>query len=115
MNQIITPDQAVIALFVPLVIQLLKKANVWGLNWIHQNTPLICAGVSALAALITTVGIHFMWDPAAHSLLITGLDPTAVISNLILSVQMQFALQHVSYEGFWRSLVPVAAPAPKGA
>ena len=114
MNSIITPDQAIVALVVPLVIQLMKKSGSGMFSWIQQNTPIVSAVASGVFAMLTTLGLHFTYNPDAHTLLITGLDPNAILTTLLGSAMTQFTVQHSAYEGIWRNLFPVMKLAPKG-
>jgi hypothetical protein len=106
MQTILAPDQAIIGLLIPLILQILKRLQVKGLMWIQQDTPRLAAALSALAAAVTTVGIHVKFDAATHSLLVTGLDPHAIVAGLLGSAAAQFTVQHSFYEGLLRHALP---------
>lgn len=55
--------------------------------------------VGALVAAIATVGIHFVWDPTAGSLTITGLTWAALGAGLWAWLQ-QYVVQTAMWKGY---------------
>jgi hypothetical protein len=99
--------QALITFVMPLLIQLAKRSQSAGFAWIDQNKPRLCMLTSGVAALLTSMGIEFVHD--AHSLTVTWPDAATLVRGLVtflISVVLQFAAQHVLYDGFWRHVLP---------
>lgn len=61
--------------------------------WISAEAHKITLAVQALLSLGTSLGISSSWDPAAHSLLISGLSLATIFHGLIGWLS-QFAIQH---------------------
>jgi hypothetical protein len=91
----------------PLLIQLAKRSQSAGFAWIDQNKPRICMMTSGVTALLTSMGIEFAHAP--HSLTVSWPDTATLVRGLVtflVSAVLQFAAQHVLYDGFWRHVVP---------
>ena len=102
--------QALITFVMPLLIQLAKRSQSQAFAWIDQNKPRICMLTSGVTALLTSMGIQFIHD--AHSLTVSWPDTATMVRGfvtLVVSVVLQFAAQHVLYDGFWRHIVPSAS------
>lgn len=61
--------------------------------WITAEAKKITLVVQGVLALLASLGIGYSWDPAAHSLMITGLSLTVVFHGLMTWIS-QFAIQH---------------------
>ena len=102
--------QALITFIMPLLIQLAKRSQSAAFAWIDQNKPRICMLTSGVTALLTSMGIEFVHIP--HSLTVTWPDTATLAHGLmtfLVSVVLQFAAQHVLYDGLWRHIVPSAS------
>ena len=101
--------QALVTFLTPLLIQLAKRSQARALAWIDQSKPLVAILSSLALACATSMGIQFAASP--HSLTITWPDGESLargLANFLAAVALQFAGQHVFYEGFWRHVVPSA-------
>lgn len=99
--------QVLITFVMPLLIQLAKRSQSAAFAWIGQNKPRICMLTSGVAALLTSMGIEFVYAP--HSLTVRWPDTATLVRGLLtllVSVVLQFAAQHALYDGFWRHIVP---------
>ena len=100
--------QALITFLVPFVLQLAKRSQAKGLQWIDQARPKISVLVAAGTALVTSTGITIVH--ASHSLTVTWPDGATIargfVSFFVMAV-VQIGGQHALYEGFWRQLFPV--------
>ena len=118
--------QALITFVMPLLIQLAKRSRSAAFAWIDQRKPKVCILTSGATAVLTSLGIDIVHAP--HSLTVSWPDAETMlrgIATFALSAILQFAAQHVLYDGFWRHIVPSAgvgsresavrspAPAPK--
>ena len=102
--------QALITFIAPFLIQLAKRSQSAGFAWIDQNKPKVCMLTSGVTALLTSMGIEFVHVP--HSLTVTWPDTATLARGFVtflVSAVLQFAAQHVLYDGFWRHLVPSAS------
>jgi len=102
--------QALITFIMPLLIQLAKRSQSAAFAWIDQNKPKVCMLTSGVTALLTSMGIEFVHAP--HSLTVSWPDTATLVRGfvtLVVSVVLQFAAQHVLYDGFWRHIVPSAS------
>jgi lysylphosphatidylglycerol synthetase-like protein (DUF2156 family) len=98
--------QALIALAMPLAIQLAKRSKTPLLAWIDQAKPRVCIVTNAIASLATAGGIEFARN--AHSLTISWPDGATMLRGVLtflVSAILQFATQHALYEGLWRHVV----------
>jgi len=101
--------QALITFVMPLLIQLAKRSQSAAFAWIDQSKPRICVLTSGVTALLTSMGIEFVRAP--HSLTVSWPDTATLVRGLVtflVSAVLQFAAQHVLYDGFWRHVVPSA-------
>jgi hypothetical protein len=99
--------QALITFITPFLIQLAKRSQSAAWAWIDQNKPRVCVLASAVMALLTSMGIEFVHAP--HTLTVSWPDPATLARGLVtflVSVVLQFAAQHVLYDGLWRHIVP---------
>jgi len=99
--------QALITFVVPLLIQLAKRSRSEAFAWIDQNKPRVCMVTSAVTALVTSMGIEFVYAP--HSLTVTWPDPATLargLATFLVSAVLQFAAQHALYDGLWKQVVP---------
>ena len=99
--------QALITFVMPLLIQLAKRSESAGFAWIDQNKPKVCMLTSGVTALLTSMGIEFAHAP--HTLTVTWPDASTLargLATFLVSAVLQFAAQHVLYDGFWRHVVP---------
>ena len=99
--------QALITFMMPLFIQLAKRSRSIAFAWIGQNKPRICMLTSALMAVLTSMGIQIARAP--HSLTVTWPDAAALtrgFATFLVSSLVQFAAQHVLYDGLWKHVVP---------
>ena len=99
--------QALITFVMPLLIQLAKRSQNAAFAWISQNKPQICMLTSGVTALLTSMGIEFVYAP--HCLTVRWPDAATLARGfvtLLVSVVLQFAAQHALYKGFWQHAVP---------
>lgn len=102
--------QALITFVMPLLIQLAKRSRSAAFAWIDQNKPRICVLTSGATALLTSLGIDIVHAP--HSLTVSWPDAQTLLRGgvtFLLSAILQFAAQHVLYDGFWRHVVPAGS------
>lgn len=93
---IATPGaQITAAMIIVWLIQELKKSGRF--PGITVDTVKVNRIVSAIGALATGAAIHWTWDSAAHSLLITGLTGWALLS-FFWSFLQQFVGQEMLYQ-----------------
>jgi hypothetical protein len=100
--------QALITFIMPLLIQLAKRSQSAAFAWIDQNKPRICVLTSAVTALLTSMGIEFVHVP--HHLTVSWPDSATLARGLVtflVSAVLQFAAQHVLYDGLWKHVVPM--------
>jgi len=98
--------QALITFVMPLLIQLAKRSQSVVFAWISQNKPTVCMVTSGVTALVTAMGIQFVYAP--HSLTVSWPDASALVRSLLtflVSAVFQFAAQHALYKGFWQHAV----------
>lgn len=86
--------QVGIAIIVPFVLQWLKNAA-W-FPWLTRHTDGLVRLLSLAVAFASSVGIIVSWDPAAGSLLITGLHLQA-IGALVFQAWAHFKGQEIVY------------------
>jgi hypothetical protein len=96
--------QVGIALIVPFVLQWLKKTPF--VPWINERTDWVVRLLSMAVAVASSVGIIVTWDPAAGSLLITGINVQA-IANLLFQSWAHFKGQEIVYR---TAIKPYEAP-----
>ena len=102
--------QALITFVMPLLIQLAKRSQSVVFAWISQNKPTVCMVTSGVTALVTAMGIQFVYAP--HSLTVSWPDASALVRSLLtflVSAVFQFAAQHALYKGFWQHAVPAGS------
>ena len=107
--------QALITFLMPLLIQLAKRSHSAAFAWIDQNKPKVCMVTSGAAALLTSMGIEIVHAP--HSLTVSWPDEDMLargLATFLVSVILQFAAQHVLYDGFWKQVLPTPS-APRSA
>jgi hypothetical protein len=80
-------------LVVPLL-QLLKKSKNPLFTWINSNSAI---WISAIVAFWGAIGIHFAYNPSDHSMLVTGLNWTGVLTGAV-DWARQFISQHWGYK-----------------
>lgn len=99
--------QALITFIMPLLIQLAKRSQSAAFAWIDQNKPKVCVLTSGVTALLTLMGIEIVHAP--HSLTVSWPDAETLLrggATMLVSVVLQFAAQHVLYDGFWKHVIP---------
>lgn len=106
--------QALVTFVMPFVIQLLKRSQAKSLAWIDQAKPKVCMATSAVTALLTAGGIHFVHT--AGAITVTYPDLSTALHGLLtflVAAIFQLAGQHALYDGFWRYIVasPSSQPA----
>jgi hypothetical protein len=74
------------------LLQFLKNSPYF--PWLNAGTETLNKWLSALAATVATVGIH--WTYASDTLTITGLS-AASLWHLVTNIVFQFATQHGAY------------------
>jgi len=65
--------------------------------WITQEKANLMRVLAVLSSGIGAIGIHYVWDPAAHSVLFTGLSLGGIFTGLIAWVK-SFAVQELAYQ-----------------
>lgn len=79
--------------------------------WITKEKTTLLRLLSVLGAAATSVGITWAWNPAAHSMTITGLTLTAVLM-LLWTVVKSFAMNEVVFQATKKNGTNGAVPAP---
>lgn len=77
------------------IMQVIKKSK-W-LNFVQEGKPLLNRTISIVGALGFHLGIHEAWNASNHSLLITGLSFSSVLTFLWQWAN-HFAMQEVVYQ-----------------
>jgi hypothetical protein len=88
------------AMIIVWFIQELKKSKYFPAVTI--DTVKVNRVLGAIGALLTGAAIHWVWDPVAHSLLITGITASAVAS-FTWSFLQQFVGQEMLYQFLYAS------------
>jgi hypothetical protein len=88
--------------FAALLEYLLHALQQWSKTpWISEHTSAITIGARGLMAFFATIGIGWQYSGSAHTLLITGLSLTAIVTGTGHFVA-QYAMQH-AFGGLVRS------------
>lgn len=98
-------DQVTASAVVVIFIQYLKKSRF--APFITFETDALNKAMGALFAAFTAVGIHYSYDAASHTLMITGITLGAFVHGLWHWLT-SFSFQQLIYHG----VVKVPAPAP---
>lgn len=96
--------------FVSVIIQYLKVSKLAIFDWVSTNTPWVTRGLSATAAALTAVGIHWTFTVASGTLTITGLTLSAIIGALY-GIAQNYLFQHAWYKILFYGPVTPAIPA----
>lgn len=87
----------------------LKSAK-WA-PWFNKHSATLNHSLLAVSAAVGALGINYVWDPANHSLLITGLSLTA-ITHFAWEFTKQWCMQYLVQRGiFGPTSIPGDAPA----
>lgn len=84
------------ALLATLAIQFLKNSQ-WA-SWFTRETKRANLVLSVVVAVATSLGIHFAWDAAKDTLVITGL--MGGLTHGAWEALLQWAAQHATYKAF---------------
>src|SRR5208337_605218 len=87
--------QFTVSAIVVTVINWLKASQYF--PWITKEKTTLLRLLSVLGAAATSVGITWAWNPAMHSLTITGITLTAVLMLLWTTVK-SFAMNEVLFQ-----------------
>lgn len=100
----ITPlsDKLGLAILIPWLIEQMKTTNLPFFNWIGPYSTKLARSLSIGGAAAATVGIIFRYDPAAETLLITGISAWSMIL-FVFEFLKQFAMQEAAYRAAFKS------------
>jgi hypothetical protein len=96
-------SQVTLSAVVVVVLQWLKKAS-W-FPWLTAEGEKAKHAFAVLAAALTAIGIHYNYDAATGTLMITGITVAAIGHGLWHWLQ-SYAFQEVLYKGVFRSDAP---------
>lgn len=65
------------------IIQSMKNSNIPWLQWINQHSSNVNRVVGLVFAFASAMGLHYEWDGAKGTLLITGLTATALLQGFV--------------------------------
>jgi hypothetical protein len=88
--------QVAVAAIISFLVGKLKQSS-W-FPWLTAETSKLNRLVAVLLSGVAAVGIHYQWDAADHSLLITGLSLTTILGML-----WHWAVQAIYTHGWFKA------------
>jgi len=100
--------QVTLALMGAGILQWLKN-RAW-LPFVNAHSATINHVIMIISSGLFAIGIHFVWDSAAHSLTITGLSLTTILHGLFLWAK-QWTYQFLVHRGVYGGVATSPTPA----
>lgn len=99
----ITPlaDKLGLAILIPWLIQQMKTSQLPFFSFIGPFSTKLARSLSIGGAAASTVGIIFRYDPAAETLLITGIGAWSLL-QFVFEFLKQFAMQEATYRAAFK-------------